>query len=275
MPVNTSAWYSDWLSCSSRNIAFHWWRRVPSLLPILLHWGEVAWPRQQALGEETHHSGGGRTLNSYNTQTVLCSHRPFFVLHITLIKLEWSSPQNCSLKGAVVSITLLEAILPQYWLTAWREWSLCMYALTFDPSGINERNLYRGLHAEEWKAYTKSSQKKPAWHVSSLMRFWSSSNSLSGSCRCICLQLSDCSVSGGPDFNGVTEEYGCCRRRLLPAVCRAAAVPGRDDGVVLKHFFFFFDLFLCFFGWVWWWRGLILTIDMNFQKQYIELAGAV
>lgn len=40
-------------------------------------------------------------------------------------------------------------------------------------------------------------------------------------------------LSGGPDFNGVTEEYGCWRRRLLPAVCGAADVTRRDDGAVL------------------------------------------
>lgn len=43
-------------------------------------------------------------------------------------------------------------------------------------------------------------------------------------------------VSGGPDFNGVTEEHGCWRRRLLPAVCGAADVIGRDDGDVLTRF---------------------------------------
>lgn len=43
-------------------------------------------------------------------------------------------------------------------------------------------------------------------------------------------------VSGGPDFNGVTEEYGCRRRRLLPAVCGAADVTGGDDGNVMTHF---------------------------------------
>lgn len=43
-------------------------------------------------------------------------------------------------------------------------------------------------------------------------------------------------VSGGPDFNGVAEEYGCWRRLLLPAVCGAADVTRRDDGNVLTHF---------------------------------------
>lgn len=45
-------------------------------------------------------------------------------------------------------------------------------------------------------------------------------------------------VSGGPDFNGVTEEYGCWRRGLLPAVRGAADVTRRDDGDVLTHFAF-------------------------------------
>lgn len=43
-----------------RNKGFHWGEgvRVPSLLPVLLYRREVARPRQQALGEKTHHSGG-------------------------------------------------------------------------------------------------------------------------------------------------------------------------------------------------------------------------
>lgn len=50
-------------------------------------------------------------------------------------------------------------------------------------------------------------------------------------------------VSGGPDFNGATEEYGCRRRRLLPEFCGAADVTGGDDGngvTVFAVLFFFF-----------------------------------
>lgn len=53
----------------------------------------------------------------------------------------------------------------------------------------------------------------------------------------LCLTSASCSVllsaSGGAHFNGATEEYGCCRRRLLPAVRGAADVARRDDGDVL------------------------------------------
>lgn len=50
-----------WLFYSSRNSALHSWERLPSLLSVLVHWGEVAWPWQQTLGEEAHHSGGEKT----------------------------------------------------------------------------------------------------------------------------------------------------------------------------------------------------------------------
>lgn len=39
--------------------------------------------------------------------------------------------------------------------------------------------------------------------------------------------------AGGPDLHGVIEKHGCCRWRLLPAVCGTADVTGRDDGNVL------------------------------------------
>lgn len=39
--------------------------------------------------------------------------------------------------------------------------------------------------------------------------------------------------TGSPDLYGVTEEHGCCRWRLLSAVCGTADVTGGDDGNVL------------------------------------------
>lgn len=39
--------------------------------------------------------------------------------------------------------------------------------------------------------------------------------------------------AGGPDLHGVIEEHGCCRWRLLSAVCGTADVAGGDDGTVL------------------------------------------
>lgn len=50
-------------------------------------------------------------------------------------------------------------------------------------------------------------------------------------------------VSGGPDFNGATEEFGCRRRRLLPEFCGAADVTGGDDGNGVTHFVVLFLFF--------------------------------
>lgn len=44
-----------------RNSGFYQRQRQPSLLPVLVSGREMARPGQQALGEETHHSGGERT----------------------------------------------------------------------------------------------------------------------------------------------------------------------------------------------------------------------
>lgn len=54
---------SDWLSFPSRNIELHciWRRRLPSMHPVLLPRGKVAWPTQQALGQEARYSGGEAT----------------------------------------------------------------------------------------------------------------------------------------------------------------------------------------------------------------------
>lgn len=51
-------------------------------------------------------------------------------------------------------------------------------------------------------------------------------------------------VSGGPDFNGATEEYRCQWRRLLPEFCGAADVTGGDDGNGVTVFAVLFFVFL-------------------------------
>lgn len=57
---------SDRFSFPIRNLGLHQWGKKPSLLPVLLPRGEVAGPRKQALGEETHHRGGEVPLNYSN-----------------------------------------------------------------------------------------------------------------------------------------------------------------------------------------------------------------
>lgn len=135
VPVNTDATLlvqcSDQLSFPFRNIEIHciWRWRVPSVHPVLLPRGEVAWPTQQVLGEEARHSGGEATsklLKRADSVVLSKTLKQYFsLLHVPPIKFhEWSNRQNCPLRGAVVSSTFQEAILSQYWLIALREQSL-------------------------------------------------------------------------------------------------------------------------------------------------------
>ena len=76
--------------CSpSRNIGLHQWEGVSSLLPVPVPGREVARPRQQALGEETHHSRGERAIQLFK--------------HVESVSLSKTLKQCFSLAGRVLS----------------------------------------------------------------------------------------------------------------------------------------------------------------------------
>lgn len=146
-------------------------------------------------------------------------------------------------EGAVLSSTFEEAILPQYWLTAQREQSLNTGADSwsfrcksfFFFSSFSSASTQDGTLRNQ-KLYTKSFSKKPAWRVSlldlSLISLLPSSSNASPLHSAWLPLLIYFLRSGVPDFDGVTQEHGCWKRRLFPEVCGAADVPGGDDGVL-------------------------------------------
>lgn len=156
------AWRSDWLFSLCRNIGLHWWERLSSLLPVLMPRREVARPGQQALGEETHHSGGERNLNRQccalkDLKAVFQFGREgCFLLHILLsnfreIKLPKLPTQgSCSQQhfGSFVSalINCTETTKPEYW---------CWQLMVLVEKVFLLPSLYRLVHAENWKASTK------------------------------------------------------------------------------------------------------------------------
>lgn len=147
----------------SRNIGLYWRERLPSLLPVLVPWREVARPTQQALGEETHHSGGERTFKLLKTHRQCCTLKDlkavfqfgrggfFILLHIPQSNfMRNQAAKICPLRGAAVSSTF--AILSQYWLIAQREESLntggdswCLWCKRF----FLTRSLHRSVPRNE------------------------------------------------------------------------------------------------------------------------------